>query len=61
MSQKHKNITLFVILGILVLSSIILELTSEKQINTNVHEAVCDVVPEYHAPTKSVLAIGINT
>ncbi|MCK5468760.1 MAG: hypothetical protein KAI99_09625 [Cyclobacteriaceae bacterium] len=34
MSQKHKNTTLLVILGLLVSSSIILELTGETSINT---------------------------
>ncbi len=43
MSQKHKNITLFVILGILVLSSIILELTSETQINTNENKEIFSI------------------
>ena len=34
MSQKHKNTTLLVILGLLVSNSIILELTGETSINT---------------------------
>ncbi|MCK5280929.1 MAG: hypothetical protein KAK04_20390, partial [Cyclobacteriaceae bacterium] len=43
MSQKHKNITLFVILGILVLSSIILELTNETHINTNENKEIFSI------------------
>lgn len=43
MSQKHKNITLLVLLGILVLSSIVLSLTSETDINTNEHKGIFSV------------------
>lgn len=34
MSQKNKNITLFIILGLLVLCSVVLGVTDEKRVNT---------------------------
>ena len=43
MSQKHKNITLLVILGLLVLCSIILGLIGETSINTNKSKEIFSV------------------
>jgi len=43
MSQKYKNVTLLVIFGILVLSSIILGLTDETRINTNERKEIFSV------------------
>ena len=31
-----------------------------KPLGNGIHEGICDVVPEYHAPTRTILAIGHN-